>query len=548
MKRRKDNTDEFLLRHLGLFKTAPQQEMDLAEARIERRLRTVPALADDTATDTTSQRRQWRMKPVALAIGTIAAMILLVVSQLPETIDAAVVLASADGTLSRGTDKKPQAVRFGEQIEPGQILRTNGVAAAISLADGSRVELRPRTEFSVDRASDGVRIDLRRGSLLVHAAEQLRGHLYVQTRDVKVSVVGTVFFVNAEEEGSRVAVLEGEVRVQQGDTSKNLQSGEQLTTNPQLAPLPVQEELLTRHEPATLAPLAEQAAPPAQAPPATRPTFEVISIRPSVITAGAGGRGTPPGGAPNPPARAPARGENQPPPMTCAGPGSQPEVTPGRFAVRTTVFRLIVLAYGLKNCPLVLQMGLITGGPDWVKTDRFDIQATIPAGSPVYTRQQLGDGQATDLQLRIQALLADRFSLVVRRETKELPAFNLVVAEAGKLKRSADQTAPEPFQPGAPLSTGALPRGVMMNCTGNAILISNLSRCLEQQVGGTIVDKTQLKELFDIPAVLNVDPAVPMDRAFHASQVLDQVGLKLEPTKAPGEVLTIERVERPSEN
>jgi uncharacterized protein (TIGR03435 family) len=212
------------------------------------------------------------------------------------------------------------------------------------------------------------------------------------------------------------------------------------------------------------------------------------------------------------------------------------------------VFRLVVLAYGLKSCPLALQTNLINGGPDWVKNERFDIQATIPAGTPTYNLQQLTNGEAAELQLMIQALLADRFNLSVRRETKELPAFNLVVAEPGKLRRSADQTAPEPFQPGTPIRTAALPRGVMMNCTGNAILISNLAKCLEQNVGGTILDKTQLRELYDIPALSTVDPAVPMDRAFYASQVLEQIGLKLEPTKTPGEVLTIERVDRPSEN
>src|SRR5262249_16201046 len=71
---------------------------------------------------------------------------------------------------------------------------TGGVVA---LADQSRVEMRGQTEFALERADDGVRIHLFRGSVIVSAAKQPQGHLYVQTKDVTVSVVGTVFLVNA---------------------------------------------------------------------------------------------------------------------------------------------------------------------------------------------------------------------------------------------------------------------------------------------------------------------------------------------------------------
>jgi len=51
MKRREKNMEEFVLRHLGLFKTPPQQEMDLAETRIERRLQTAPPSARESSVD-----------------------------------------------------------------------------------------------------------------------------------------------------------------------------------------------------------------------------------------------------------------------------------------------------------------------------------------------------------------------------------------------------------------------------------------------------------------------------------------------------------------
>lgn len=98
----------------------------------------------------------------------------------------------------------------GAIYEAGETFRAiNNGSTVITLADGSRVEMRSGGKASVDRASDGLVFHLKSGSIIVNAAKQSAGrHLYVQTNDVTVSVVGTVFFVNAEAEGSRVAVIE----------------------------------------------------------------------------------------------------------------------------------------------------------------------------------------------------------------------------------------------------------------------------------------------------------------------------------------------------
>jgi uncharacterized protein (TIGR03435 family) len=231
---------------------------------------------------------------------------------------------------------------------------------------------------------------------------------------------------------------------------------------------------------------------------------------------------------------------------TCGGPGSELSVDAGRFALTgATVYRLIVLAYGLKDCPLSLQMGLISGGPEWIKFERFDIEGKIPEGSPVYTRQQLNNGEAPKLQMMIQALLADRFKVVLHRETKDLPAFNLVVAKTGRIKLSEDQTLPEPPTRGQGFRQGALPRGAMLNCTGNSIAISQMTNCLQKSLGAVIIDKTDLSGLYDIPPLMNPDPSIPMS---YAPQLLAQLGLKLEPTKAAGETVVVEHVEKPTEN
>ena len=92
------------------------------------------------------------------------------------------------------------------------------------------------------------------------------------------------------------------------------------------------------------------------------------------------------------------------------------------------------------------------------------------------------------------------------------------------------------------------PRGVMLNCAGNEVAISTVANCLQRNVGGVIVDKTNLPGLYDIPQVFNWDFTVPASQGAYASQLLEQVGLKLEGVKTSREVFVIDQVMRPTEN
>ena len=168
--------------------------------------------------------------------------------QVTGAVAAAVVLAAVMGT-SILWPRGPQRYTTGE------------AGTQFTLADGSRVEMRARTELTVDRADDGIRIDLKEGGIIVNAAKQRGGHLYVQTKDMTVAVVGTVFVVNAAEDGSRVAVIEGEVRVREGQTETRLRPGQQVSTNPTVPVRPVADEIAwSRRAPAHLA-LFQQAVP-----------------------------------------------------------------------------------------------------------------------------------------------------------------------------------------------------------------------------------------------------------------------------------------------
>jgi hypothetical protein len=127
----------------------------------------------------------------------------------------------------------PSLYRVGELIEAGKVIQSNSaVGLLLALEDGSHVEMHSQSELKLESAGDGIRVRLNDGSILVTAAKQGAGHLYVQTRDAMVSVVGTVFLVTAEQSGTTVAVVEGEVHVQQGTESKKLLPGDQMATNP----------------------------------------------------------------------------------------------------------------------------------------------------------------------------------------------------------------------------------------------------------------------------------------------------------------------------
>src|SRR6185436_20684191 len=148
-----------------------------------------------------------------------------------------------DTSLSRQVDGRTETLLEGTDLETGQPVRTTGDAGAVlTLADGSSVEMRSHSELSVERERDGLGIRLHAGSIIVSAAKQ-HGHLYVKTKDVTVSVVGTVFLVNADTDGSRVGVIEGEVHVSEKTRETSLRPGQQVSTSPSLVTRPLKEEI-----------------------------------------------------------------------------------------------------------------------------------------------------------------------------------------------------------------------------------------------------------------------------------------------------------------
>jgi hypothetical protein len=156
----------------------------------------------------------------------------------------AATVESANGALYRVTDAGTLAMAVGEEIGKGVRVRTaKDSGAVVRLADGSRVEMRERSEFSISQNGQGVTLHLDRGDVIVEAAKQGAGHLFVATPDSLVSVKGTIFSVGSGTKGSRVSVVEGEVHVKHSGADKVLLPGDQTVTGASLVPVAVKDDI-----------------------------------------------------------------------------------------------------------------------------------------------------------------------------------------------------------------------------------------------------------------------------------------------------------------
>jgi uncharacterized protein (TIGR03435 family) len=257
----------------------------------------------------------------------------------------------------------------------------------------------------------------------------------------------------------------------------------------------------------------------------------------------------------------------------------------GIFVDRTDLLQFIVHAYiHGGSCALKAAIGedcpLIAGTlPEWVKTDRWEIEATLPAGSPVtYTARQLQTGDTRQLNQMLQVLLEDRFHLKVHRETREIPVYALAAARSGsKLKHTPEKGELLKTTDGRVLEHHGLnglntvpgPDGAArMRLNFQASSMGDTAAALGPFFDRPVVDQTGLTGEYDFAVDYEVDPdergpaltpnvsgrggnfVNPYTGVTSAalSAGLQAVGLRLESTKAPLEVLVIDRVEKPDAN
>jgi hypothetical protein len=201
------------------------------------------------------RRRPWLQMPsvrwaMAAAATVVAALATWTVADRlrPAYSGPEAVVQSADGLIYRVSDTGTVPLLRGAQVSAGAVIRTaKDSGATVRLRDGSLVEMRERSGFSVSERGKDMTIGLERGAIIVQAAKRKAGHLYVATRDCRVAVTGTIFSVNSGLKGSRVTVIEGTVLVAQDRHESVLHAGDQVATSAAMGPVPVRHEIAWSH-------------------------------------------------------------------------------------------------------------------------------------------------------------------------------------------------------------------------------------------------------------------------------------------------------------
>jgi len=236
----------------------------------------------------------------------------------------------------------------------------------------------------------------------------------------------------------------------------------------------------------------------------------------------------------------------------------------GRFTTTNIPIRAVIrFAYEVQDFQL-------EGGPTWLAGDRYDIVAKAD-----------GDPPAAEMRLMVQSLLADRFGLRVHRETREQPAYALVLSRNDRklgpqLRPTQADCAgqPPPIQLGGPpLAPGASPRCSYLGptpgasfATGRATMafrgltMDGLARFLMPMLRRSVVDRTGLTGYFDG----DFDPSAefpppppppglpdPFDRQSFPTiftVLREQLGLKLDNIRASTSIVVIDRINKPTED
>ena len=156
---------------------------------------------------------------------------------------------AAEGQVYQIADTQTAAVATGAKLQQNEKVRTaKDGRAVVRLGDGSLIEMKDRSELYLTKAGKNTTIHLNRGSIVVEAAKQKDGQLFVESGDSLVSVKGTVFSVNSGTKGSRISVIEGEVSLNHAGSDRVLRPGEQVTTSPAITTIPVKDEVAwSRH-------------------------------------------------------------------------------------------------------------------------------------------------------------------------------------------------------------------------------------------------------------------------------------------------------------
>ena len=202
------------------------------------------------------------------------------------------------------------------------------------------------------------------------------------------------------------------------------------------------------------------------------------------------------------------------------------QTTPGGRFVATNVSPMMLIrkAFGLE----LYQLG---GGPDWINTERYDVECKT-AGARDITGEEL--------RPLLQKLLAERFVLKFHRETRQVPVYLLGVAKNGaKLTVHTGDTGPS-------LNTDY--SAGKSTLTARNTTIEEFTKALSRLPGRPVQDNTGIHGAYDFKLEWSPDQTGDFAAPSLFTALQEQLGLKLEAANGPVEMLVIDSVERPSEN
>jgi uncharacterized protein (TIGR03435 family) len=272
----------------------------------------------------------------------------------------------------------------------------------------------------------------------------------------------------------------------------------------------------------------------------TRPSFDVVSIRPNRT--------------------------NQGIPLVVFQPGGR------MIAANVNIRQVILVAYGIENLQLV-------NAPDWTTTERFAIEARTSEATPTST-----------IRLMLRSMLADRLGLVTHSERRELPIVALTMARADKrpgpkLRPSGPECAPvrppegipipPPPPPPPPGAANAAPIRIILETdeplgrrcgamvapgwmSARSITMQEFTRQLSPVLRRPVINETGLAGQFDYDVIFSPEglggalvgppPASVSDAPSLETALRDDLGLRLESRRGPVDVIVVDRIERPTEN
>jgi uncharacterized protein (TIGR03435 family) len=199
----------------------------------------------------------------------------------------------------------------------------------------------------------------------------------------------------------------------------------------------------------------------------------------------------------------------------------------GRFvATATPVRTLLRIAFGTDS---------ISGAPNWVDNETFDINGTTVNHADVTTPQQF--------QQLILSLLEDRFQLKFHREEREVPVYWLELDKPGKLGPALKPSSPD-SQP----SMSSNSNGSTANMKATKMSMTDIAAALSRRAGRPVGDHTDLKDSFDFQ--IEWSPEETPDSAVPSlfTVLKEQLGLKLQPAKGTAPTVIVDQIFQPSAN